>query len=301
MSMSNGELHVVGSRATYEISMPLYEITHLKEPESTLLESIRLTSQSREPRRLNESCVVDSASEWYQCHSVFEFTAPIEQLEVECSFAAVTVPNHVHLLRATKGDVTKQVVFDFNFTSTTVRFTPPTNVEVALADLVTGAGRVAGGPAQLLFLIALVLAARNRRELFYMSSAFVTVEVVSASTVAAKSWQLTPQFIEATGALTIAYLAVEIVFLPDARHRWLIAAGMGIFHGFYFGTFMQQLEISPTYLLTGVVATEGIILMVFGWSLTRFSELVNSRRVVQVGGFLLGLVGVVWFILSMWV
>ena len=42
MSMSSGELEVVDNRATYELRMPLYEITHLEEPERTLLENIRL-------------------------------------------------------------------------------------------------------------------------------------------------------------------------------------------------------------------------------------------------------------------
>ncbi len=299
MSMSSGELEVVDSRATFELRMPLYEITHLEEPERTLLESIRLTSESEEARRLEGSCKADAASGWYRCHSIFEFAVPVEQLDVECTFAAVTVPNHVHLLRATRGDVTKQAVFDFSSTRTTIRFTPPTEAEVAVSELWTGATRVIGGPVQLLFLVALALAGRSRKELLYLALAFIGAETVSAVAVAAKSWQPAPRFIEAAAALTVAYLAVEILLLPDARYRWVIAAGMGVFHGFYFGTFMQQSEMSRIYVLTGVAVTEAAVLMLFAWLLSRVTRVASTLRPIQIGATLLGIVGVVWFLLRM--
>ena len=126
---------------------------------------------------------------------------PYRQLDVECNFAAVTVPNHVHLLRATRGDVTKQVVFDFSFNQATIRFTPPTEAEIAVTEVWTGAGRVIGGPVQLLFLVALALAGRSRKELFYLAFAFIGAETVSAVIVAAKSWQPAPRFIEAASRI----------------------------------------------------------------------------------------------------
>ena len=299
ISMSSGELEIVGDRAVYELRMPLYEVTHLEKPERTLLENIRLRSESGEARLLEASCKADAASGWYRCRSVFEFPAPIEQLDVECTFAAVTVPNHVHLLRATRGDVTKQAVFDFSFTHTTIRFTPPTEAEIALTELWTGAARVMGGAVQLLFLVALALAGRSRKELLYLAFAFIAAETVSAVIVAAKSWQPAPRFIEAAAALTVAYLAVEILLLPDARYRWLIAAGMGVFHGFYFGTFMQQSEMSPIYLLTGVAVTQAAVLTVFAWLLARVTNVATALRPVQVGAALLGIVGMVWFVMRM--
>ena len=51
----------------------------------------------------------------------------------------------------------------------------------------------------------------------------------------------------------MAYLAVEILILPEAGYRWLVAAGMGVFHGIYFGSFLQQSEMDSLYVLTGVV------------------------------------------------
>ncbi len=300
ISMSSGELEVAGHRAVYELRMPLYEVTHLEEPQRTLLENIRLRSESGEARRLEASCEADAASGWYRCRSVFEFAAPIDQLDVECNFAAVTVPNHVHVLRATRGKVSKQAVFDFSFNQATIRFTPPTEAETAVTEMWAGAARVIGGPVQLLFLVALALAGRSRKELLHMAFAFVAAETVSATFVATESWQPAPRFVEAAAALTVAYLAVEILLLPEAGYRWLIAAGMGIFHGFYFATFLEQSEMSPVYVLSGVAATEAAVLAIFAWLLGRVTKMAATRRPVQIGSALLGIVGMAWFVMSVW-
>ena len=36
----------------------------------------------------------------YRCEVSYEFPEPPDELTIECTFAAVTVPNHVHVLRA---------------------------------------------------------------------------------------------------------------------------------------------------------------------------------------------------------
>src|ERR1035441_5339316 len=44
VSMSTGELKVDGSRAHYELRIPMYEVAHVREPEHTLLDHIRFKS-----------------------------------------------------------------------------------------------------------------------------------------------------------------------------------------------------------------------------------------------------------------
>ena len=144
----------------------------------------------------------------------------------------MTVPNHVHVLRATRDDVTEQAVFDFSFSRSTIRFIPPTGSELFFSQLGAGFVRVLLGPFQILFLLALVLAGRSRKELLWIAAAFLFAEAVSAVVVAYKDWQPPARFVEAAAALTVAYLAVEILVLADAGYRWLVAAGMGVFHGF---------------------------------------------------------------------
>jgi hypothetical protein len=162
--MSSGDLTIEGNRARYELRMPLYEVAHVAAPERALLEHIRFSSAGRQATLVSQSCQAEAARDLYVCTADYEFAEPPERVDVECRFTAVTVPNHVHLLQARKGENRDQGIFDRSFTSSTLRFRPPTATEIALRELGAGFMRAFGGPVQVLFLAALVLAARHRRE-----------------------------------------------------------------------------------------------------------------------------------------
>src|SRR6202166_4959946 len=177
VSMSTGELKVAGNRAHYELFMPMYEVAHVNDPGKTLLQHIRFKSAGAWGKGSNESCRVDQGT--YICVADFDFPAPVEEVEAECTFASVTVPNHVHLLHAYLGDKVDQAVFDLSFTDTQIRFRPPTAFEIAVQELAAGFMRAAGGLAPLLFLVALVLAARSWRELAALTGAFLIAETLA--------------------------------------------------------------------------------------------------------------------------
>ena len=99
-------------------------------------------------------------------------------MEVECTFARVTVPNHVHLLHASKGDKGDQAVFDFTYTSAEMRFRPPTQFEIWSRAAGGGFIRAVSGFAPLLFMAAVVLAARTSKELMISAAAFIGVEAL---------------------------------------------------------------------------------------------------------------------------
>jgi hypothetical protein len=62
-----------------------------------------------------------------------------------------------------------------------------------------------------------------------------------------------PEFLEAVLALTVAYLAAEIVFLPDSRARWAVVPVLGVAHGLPFAAF-------PSSYLTAASVTQAILL-----------------------------------------
>jgi hydrogenase/urease accessory protein HupE len=297
MSMSSGELRVEGTHASYELRMPLYEIVHLEKPEPTLLANFRIYSDGDEVRMTQGACRADSGEGVYRCESSYEFAEPPDQLAVECTFAAVTVPNHVHVLRAIRGDVTEQAVFDFSTSRATIRFTPPTWSELATSQLWAGVVRVLIGPFQVLFLVALVLAGRQRRELVWLALAFAASEALSAAVLAGLSWSPPPRFVEAAAALTVAYLAIEILVLPDAGYRWMIAAVMGVFHGFYFASFLKQSEMDSLYVLGGVLLANALLLILFSYLLTRLREGAAWLRPVKSGAVVLFIIGLAWFVM----
>ena len=297
MSMSSGELRVEGTHATYELRMPLYEIVHLEKPEPTLLQSFRVYSGGEEIKLKQGACRADSDEGIYRCEASYEFPEPPDQLAVECTFAAVTVPNHVHVLRAIRGEVTEQAVFDFSTSRANIRFIPPTWSELATSQLWTGVVRVLIGPFQVLFLVALVLAGRQRRELVWLGISFAVAETLTAAVLAGLSWGPPPRFVEAAAALTVAYLAIEILVLPDAGYRWMIAAAMGVFHGFYFGSFLKQSEMDSLYVLGGVLLANALLLIVFAYLLARLREGAAWLRPVKSGAVVLFVIGLFWFVM----
>jgi HupE / UreJ protein len=299
MSMSSGDLAILGARAHYELRMPLYEVAHVPNPERTLLGHIRFAGA----RMARGECRADAARDTYICVADYEFAAPVDRLDVECTFAAITVPNHVHLLRASlgekPGEKRDEAIFDLGFTRATLRFRPPTAAEIAITQAGAGLVRALGGTVQVLFLAALALAARSRRELLAIAAAFLVGQAASVLTMAHVAWQPAPRFVEAATALAVAYLAVEILLLPQAGGRWLVAGVLGALHGLYFHLFVQTTGYSPALVLLGASLAEAAAVAVLALALSRVGRMAKAFRPVQVAASALLVFGMVWFLLRL--
>lgn len=295
VSMSSGDLTVNGARAHYELRMPLYEIAHIAAPERTLLDHVRFAGA----RVVNQSCAADAQRALYICEADYQFAAPVESVEVECTLAAATVPNHVHLLRAQLAGKQDQALFDISFTHANLRFRPPTGFEIAITQLAAGWMRALGGAAQLLFLTALVVAARTRRELPSLVGMFLTGQIASVLVMAHVAWQPVPRFVEAAAALTVAYLAIEVLLLPTAGARWAIAGFLGIFHGLYFHLFLQTTGYSPFYVLSGAAIAELAAISVMALLFSRLVRMTQVLRPVPVAASALLVFGLAWFALRL--
>jgi len=299
MSMSTGDLNIEGRHARYELRMPLYEMSHVAGSDQTLLDHIRFATDAGPAKLVRKDCASDQAQGIFFCTADYEFPGPVDKLDVECTFHAVTVPNHVHLLRAVNRDKRDQALFDFSFAKATLRFRPPTPAEVALTEFGAGAMRAVGGLVQVLFLGSLVLAARGRRELAAISGMFLAGQIVSALLAPRTGWQPAPRFVEAAAALTLAYLAVEILLLPRAKGRWAIAGLLGAFHGLYFLLFLRSTGYAPGFVLLGAVSVELALIVTFGLIFARIGRLAGALRPVQVSASALLVIGMVWFFLRL--
>ena len=285
ISMSNGDLQVQGSRAIFQLRMPIYEITHMRDPATQLFESLRFSSGGQDGKLIEKSCHESRADGMFVCDGTYEFPAPVETLEVECRLARITVPNHVHLLRASRDGKTDQAMFDVSFEKAELRFRPPTVLETAIKEIFAGILRAASAVAGLLFLFALALASRSWRELGLLTAAFLIGEGVACLI----RWNPSPRFIEAAMGLTVAYLAVEILFLPTAGNRWAVAGALGTFHGMYFALFIRSSEYRASYVLAGVAIAE-LSLILLLWLVMRRITLIH-----RYAAMLLIVVGMAWF------
>lgn len=300
VSMSTGEIRVEGARARYEFRVPLYEVAHVADPEQSLLGAIRFSSAGVEARRSEGKCRRETNENALICTALYEFGAGVvDVLHAESSFHKVTVANHVHLLRAVKGEVTDQAVLDLSFPRADIRFRPPGAGELALQQSGGGALRSAGGLAQWLFVAALVLAARNRRELLTLAGMFVTGELVAALLLPLTNWQPAPAFVEAAAALTVAYLAVEILAFPLAGQRWLVVLVMGAFHGLYFSLFTTASGYGVGWVMLGVVLAEVLQIGVVAWLFSRLEGPLAALRPVRLAASLLVVTGLAWFALRL--
>lgn len=297
VSMSTGDLKVEGDRAHFELRMPMYEVAHVHEPQHTLLDHVRFESGGARAIISGQTCRQDQDT--YVCTADYQFPAPVETVQVECTLASVTVPNHVHLLRAYRGDKSDQAVFDLSYTKAELRFRPPTAFETAVREISAGFMRAAGGLAPLLFLVSLVLAARSRRELVALAGSFLTAEALACGIAPRISLSLSPRFIEAAAALTIAYLAFEIVLLPQSGMRWLVVGILGLFHGAYFAAFLNESGYHFTTFFSGVAICELILITLFALILEKLARLSFLRRAVPVAASLLLAIGVAWFFLRL--
>jgi hypothetical protein len=299
VSISTGQLNVEENTARYDLRMPLYEVEAVKDPETVLFQHFRILSRGVEGRVKEKTCRNNYDEGAFTCRLAYEFPEPVERVEIECRYYAVTVPNHVHILRATRGDTSDDAVFDLSVHRIEINFIPPTSWELAYGQSRAGAMRVIGGPAPLLFLVALVLASRSRRELVSLAGMLLAGQVLACAILPVSGWQPPPRFVDAAAALTIAYLAVEILLLPGAGQRWLVVGVLGLFHGLYVSLFIASSEYSALNVLAGVALAEAALVGVFALAFAKLGRALVALKPVQVSAGILFVVGMGWFFIRL--
>jgi len=277
VSMSSGEIHITGRTATYELRMPAYEITHVTNPATELLDQLSFTGA----RRTASECKKEEDT--YDCTASYEFEKEVpDKLEVECTLFRVTVPNHIHMLYAVQGENGDQVVFDQSNPKREMRFHPVSLTETITRDGGAGALRFLSSAAGVLFIAALVLAARSPRDLAILAVSFLVAEFLVRPVVPYIRIGLSPDFLEALLALTVAYLAAEIFFLPG-RARWMVVPVLGLAHGLPFAGF------PPMYML-GAAGVQSILIAALAIPVFRMPPAIRRNAaailmVVAVGWF----------------
>jgi hypothetical protein len=222
ISMSTGELRIDGPLADYELRIPMVEVAQMANP-AAILNYIHFEGG----HRTSAKCANEDGT--YVCQAAYEFEALVpERLGVECRFFEVTVPNHVHWLHATRGANSDQEVFDHAFPRSEMRFRPPSKMETVGRALGLGFARAAMNWIGLLFLLGLAIAAPGAIRPF---GCFLIGEAGAVLIGPRIPWPLAPRFLEAAMALTVAYLAVEILMIADAKNLAWIVGVLGLFHG----------------------------------------------------------------------
>ena len=133
---------------------------------------------------------------------------------------------------------------------------PPGRLEVVRRYLVLGFTHILPlGFDHVLFVLGIYLLSRDPRAMLWQVSAFTLAHSITLGLSMFGMITAPPRLVEPLIAISIAYVAIENVFLSRLR-PWRIALvfGFGLLHGLGFAGALQELGLPRTELLTALVS-----------------------------------------------
>jgi hydrogenase/urease accessory protein HupE len=191
----------------------------------------------------------------------------------------------------------------------------PDRWQVARTYFVIGVEHIVGGFDHLLFVIALVLLLQRGWSVVAAATAFTLAHSITLAGTTLGLFGLPQAPVEATIALSIVFLAVEIIKARPGKPRlserlpWVVAFLFGLLHGFGFAGALREIGLPetdvPMALLTfnlGVEAGQMLIIaatVAVLAALGRFAP--QARRpAVLISTYLIGAIASFWFIERIW-
>ena len=201
-------------------------------------------------------------------HGTFTGGAFVEQWQAICEGGLVGRTIAIEGLSATRTDVLARVE-RVDGTTQTVRLTPeqtsfevtaaPTALEVAQTYFLLGVEHILLGIDHLLFVLGLLFLVGNWKQLVGTVTAFTIAHSITLAAATLGWVHVPPPPVEATIALSIVFLATEIMHAragrPGLTYRrpWIVAFLFGLLHGLGFAGALSEVGLPahaiPTALL----------------------------------------------------
>jgi hydrogenase/urease accessory protein HupE len=125
---------------------------------------------------------------------------------------------------------------------------------VATTYFKLGVEHILLGVDHLLFVLALILIAPNTRQLIKAITAFTVAHSITLAAATLGFVHVPPKPIEAAIALSIAFVALEIIRARDgeagiaARAPWIVAFAFGLLHGFGFAGALSEIGLPANHI-----------------------------------------------------
>lgn len=125
----------------------------------------------------------------------------------------------------------------------------PSPWQVAWDYLVIGVEHILSGADHLIFVFALMLLVRDRMQLFKAVTAFTVAHSITLALAVLGVLRLPPQPTEAVIALSIVFLAVEVIRSREGRESvvslspWIVTFGFGLVHGLGFAGALSEIGL----------------------------------------------------------
>lgn len=165
------------------------------------------------------------------------------------------------------------------------------------------------GLDHILFVLALFLASTRFRALLLQVSVFTLAHTLTLGLAAAGKISAAPGIVEPLIAASIAFVAVENVFLRDiSRWRPLVVFGFGLFHGLGFAGVLQGLGLPEGQFLTALVSFNvgvelgQLTVIAVAWLLLfkAFERAWYRPRIVIPASALIAVTGLWWAVQRAW-
>ncbi len=199
--------------------------------------------------------------------------------------------------------------------STFVVSAVPDGWQVARTYFVIGVEHILGGFDHLLFVIALVLLLQRGRPVVAAATAFTLAHSITLAGTTLGLFGLPQAPVEASIALSIVFLAVEIVKAKPGEPRlserlpWVVAFLFGLLHGFGFAGALREIGLPetdvPVALLTFNLGVEAGQLMIIAATIAAIAALARfapkaRRPAIIASTYAIGAVASFWFIERIW-
>lgn len=248
----------------------------------------------------------DPAAFWFL--KAFQCDEPLGSVEIRNDAMTETEGGYRHIGNVQVGDAVQSTLFTAQ--------TPTYRVELGGAEapaddtsigrfIVEGVTHILAGLDHVLFVLALILMARRLRELLIVVTAFTVAHSVTLALAVLDVVSISPAVIEPIIALSIVWVAVEVVLnREDQKRAYLATFLLGLVHGFGFSYVLRDEVGLPTdalvpALLSFNVGVElgqlAIVLVLYPlrrWIRGRPWE----RRVVIGTAAAIGAVALYWFV-----
>lgn len=191
----------------------------------------------------------------------------------------------------------------------------PDRWQVARTYFTIGVDHILGGFDHLLFVVALVLLLQRARAVVVAATAFTIAHSITLAGTTIGLFGLPQAPVEAVIALSIIFLAVEIVKAKAGQPRlserlpWLVAFLFGLLHGFGFAGALREIGLPETDLPMALLAFNlgveaGQLLIIAAvlavLALLRRLAPASRRPALITSAYVIGSIASFWFIERIW-
>ena len=273
-------------------------------------ESLQASFLAAQRTELDTSLPERMRRETVDIELIYRSTVDLKRLAVEVTLFREANPDHVDIASV---EWPSGVSHSFGIDRHQPRaVSDPSHGGVLSTFFRRGLEHIAGGLDHLAFVAALVLASRSIRSLLWLVTAFtlahsITLALATLGIIDLSRYSST---IEATIALSIAYVAFETALAPDERRgRWPEALLFGLIHGLGFAGFLAESLVAEGSRAVALVAFNlGVeagqlalvsVLVVLLAGVRRLAhdpgEFLAPRWLRRAGSAVIGVMGLVWF------